>query len=222
MVRIELYDLLSKTQEYIAKYYAAVLTDEHKRDQLKSYIEKFILDGGYLVHGFTEEQLIDRLYSEMVEYSILTPFLGASDLDEININAWDDITLTYSDGSMKKLDEHFRSPQHAIDIVKRLLHHSGMIIDNATPIAQGHLPGNTRITAIKTPVVDEDVGIAVSIRLLHPQRVDRSHIIESGMATEEMIAFLEMCIRYGVSVVVAGRTSSGKTTLMNAAREHSR
>ena len=100
MVRIELYDLLSKTQEYIAKYYAAVLTDEHKRDQLKSYIEKFILDGGYLVHGFTEEQLIDRLYSEMVEYSILTPFLGASDLDEININAWDDITLTYSDGSM--------------------------------------------------------------------------------------------------------------------------
>ena len=74
MVRIELYDLLSKTQEYIAKYYAAVLTDVHKRDQLKSYIEKFILDGGYLVHGFTEEQLIDRLYSEMVEYSILTPF----------------------------------------------------------------------------------------------------------------------------------------------------
>ena len=117
---------------------------------------------------------------------------------------------------MKKLEEHFRSPQHAIDIVKRLLHHSGMIIDNATPIAQGHLPGNTRITAIKTPVVDEDVGIAVSIRLLHPQRVDRSHIIESGMATEEMIAFLEMCIRYGVSVVIAGRTSSGKTTLMNA------
>ena len=100
MVRIELYDLLSKTQEYIAKYYAAVLTDEHKRDQLKSYIEKFILDGGYLVHGFTEEQLIDRLYSEMVEYSILTPFLGASDLDEINVNAWDDITLTYSDGSI--------------------------------------------------------------------------------------------------------------------------
>ena len=45
MVRIELYDLLSKTQEYIAKYYAAVLTDVHKRDQLKSYIEKFILDG---------------------------------------------------------------------------------------------------------------------------------------------------------------------------------
>ena len=168
------------------------------------------------MHGFTEEELIDRLYAEMVEYSILTPFLVSPDIDEININAWDDIMLTYSDGRMEKLEEHFRSPQHAVDIVKRLLHHSGMIIDNATPIAQGHLPGNTRITAIKSPVVDEEAGISVSIRLLHPQRVDRKHIVEGGMATEEMIAFLEMCIRYGVSVVIAGRTSSGKTTLMNA------
>lgn len=216
MVRIELYDLLAKTQEYIAKYYATALTDEQKHDQLKAYIEKYILDGGFLVHGFTEEELIDRLYAEMVEYSILTPFLVSLDIDEININAWDDITLTYSNGRMEKLEEHFRSPQHAVDIVKRLLHHSGMIIDNATPIAQGHLPGNTRITAIKSPVVDEEAGISVSIRLLHPQRVDRKHIIEGGMATEEMIAFLEMCIRYGVSVVIAGRTSSGKTTLMNA------
>lgn len=216
MVRIELYDLLAKTQEYIAKYYATALTDEQKHDQLKAYIEKYILDGGFLVHGFTEEELIDRLYAEMVEYSILTPFLVSPDIDEININAWDDITLAYSDGKMEKLEEHFRSPQHAIDIVKRLLHHSGMIIDNATPIAQGHLPGNTRITAIKSPVVDEEAGISVSIRLLHPQRVDRKHIIEGGMATGEMIAFLEMCIRYGVSVVIAGRTSSGKTTLMNA------
>ena len=216
MVRIELYDLLAKTQEYIAKYYATALTDEQKHDQLKAYIEKYILDGGFLVHGFTEEELIDRLYAEMVEYSILTPFLVSPDIDEININAWDDITLTYSNGRMEKLEEHFRSPQHAVDIVKRLLHHSGMIIDNATPIAQGHLPGNTRITAIKSPVVDEEAGISVSIRLLHPQRVDRKHIIGGGMATEEMIAFLEMCIRYGVSVVIAGRTSSGKTTLMNA------
>lgn len=216
MEQIKLYELLSKTQEYIAKNYATALTDEQKHEQLKAYIEKFILDGGYEVERYSLSSLVDRLYSEMGEYSILTPFLGSAELDEINVNAWDDITLTYSDGRMIKLEEHFRNPQHAIDIVKRLLHHSGMIIDNAAPIAQGHLPNNTRITAIKSPVVDDEVGVSVSIRLLYPQRIDRSHIIESEMATEEMISFLEMCIRYGVSVVIAGRTSSGKTTLMNA------
>ena len=216
MTRTDLWKALEETQLYISKYYATALTDEDKHDQLKAYIEKFVLDNGYLVDGFTDEELINRLYSEMVEYSILTPYLGAPDIDEINVNSWDDVVLTYSDGRMVKTEEHFHSPGHAVDIVKRLLHHSGMIIDNAMPIAQGHLPGNTRITAIKSPVVDEDCGISVSIRLLHPQRVDRKCLIDSGMATEEIMKFLEMCVRYGVSLVVAGRTSSGKTTLLNA------
>ena len=34
--------------------------------------------------------------------------------------------------------------------------------------------------------------------------------------SEEMLSFLETCLRYGVSFVVAGRTSSGKTTLLNS------
>lgn len=216
MKHSDLWSVLAKTQQYISKYYASALTDESKHDQLKSYIEKYILDEGFLVDGFTDEKLIERLYSEMVEYSVLTPYLGSPDIDEINVNSWDDIVITWSDGHLEKLEEHFHTPGHAVDIVKRLLHHSGMIIDNATPIAQGHLPNNTRITAIKSPVVDEDCGISVSIRLLHPQRVDRKCLIDSGMANEEMVAFLEMCIRYGVSLVVAGRTSSGKTTLLNA------
>ena len=117
---------------------------------------------------------------------------------------------------MLKIPEHFYSPQHATDIVKRLLHHSGMIIDNATPMAQGHLPGNTRITALKEPIVDADRGISVSIRLLHPSRVTREQIVAGGNATQTMIDFLCMCLRYGVSFVVAGATSSGKTTLLNA------
>ena len=216
MESTDLWEALRLTQQHISQYYAAALTDDSKREDLKSYIEKFILDHGYLVAGYSDEQLIDRLCSEMVEYSVLTPYLGSAMLDEININSWDDITLSWSDGHMEKLKEHFHSPGHAVDIVKRLLHHSGMIIDNAAPIAQGHLPDNTRITALKSPVVDEDCGISVSIRLLHPQRVDRKCLIDSGMATEEMMEFLEMCIRYGVSLVVAGRTSSGKTTLLNA------
>ena len=216
MRRSDLWSILADIQEYLSKYYAAALADESKHELLKDYIEKYILDGGYIVEGMTDEQLITRLYSEMVEYSILTPYLGRSDIDEINVNSWDDVVLTYSDGSMEKLMEHFHTPQHAVDVVKRLLHNSGMVIDNATPIAQGHLPGNTRITAIKNPVVDDDCGVSVSIRLLHPQRVNRDWLVESGMATDEMLSFLEMCIRYGVSIVVAGRTNSGKTTLLNA------
>lgn len=213
---IEFVPLLSMVQEHISSRYAAALTDTSKLPQLKTYIEKFIRDGGYEVDGLTFTQLCQKLYTEMAEYSVLTKYLGKPDIEEININAWNDIAITYTSGKTRKAKEHFYSPSHAVDIVKRLLHHSGMIIDNSTPMSQGHLPNNTRITALKEPIVDDDVGVSVSIRLLHPSRVNKKKIIESGNATEKMFDFLCMCIRYGVSMVVAGATSSGKTTLLNA------
>ncbi|MBO5090674.1 MAG: CpaF family protein [Clostridia bacterium] len=214
--RIAFVPLLSKVQEYISTHYAASLSDSRKFGQLKPYIEKFLRDNGFTVEGMTTNELADKLYCEMAEYSVLTKYLGKDEIEEINVNGWDDIAITYTDGHIEKADEHFYSPTHAVDIVKRLLHHSGMIIDNATPMSQGHLPGNTRITALKEPLVDDDRGISVSIRLLHPSRVNREQLVAGGNATQKMIDFLCMCLRYGVSFVVAGATSSGKTTLLNA------
>ncbi len=213
---IDFVTLLHKTQGYISQNYAAALADSSKYGQLRSYIEKYLHDTGYTVKDYSFSDLADRLYCEMAEYSVITQYLGRDEIEEININGWDDIAITYTDGHIEKAKEHFYSPQHAVDIVKRLLHHSGMIIDNATPMSQGHLPGNTRITALKEPLVDNDRGISVSIRLLHPSRVNMVQLVKGGNATQKMIDFLCMCLRYGVSFVVAGATSSGKTTLLNA------
>ena len=213
---IDFVSLLHKSQEYISENYAAALSDRSKIVQLRSYIEKYLHDIGFEVECMTFRELADKLYSEMAEYSVLTKYLGRDEIEEININGWDDIAVTYTDGHIEKAKEHFYNPQHAVDVVKRLLHHSGMIIDNATPMSQGHLPGNTRITALKEPLVDDDRGISVSIRLLHPSRVDMKALVKGDNATQKMIDFLCMCLRYGISFVVAGATSSGKTTLLNA------
>ena len=216
MAVIELSSLVPLCQSFIARNYSAAIIDKSKTEELKAYIGKYLYDTNYSVVGFDTKELVERLFEEMAEYSILTKHLTDPDIEEININGWDDVALTHLDGRIEKAKEHFFSPTHAIDIVKKLLQHSGMIIDNAAPIAQGHLPNNTRVTALKEPIVDADRGIAVSIRMLHPQRVDRESLLQTESITEEMLYFLEVCLRYGVSFVVAGRTSSGKTTLLNS------
>ncbi len=213
---IEFVPLLRQVQEYISMRYAAALTDKSKHNQLRSYISKYLNDYGYTVADMSQEDVTEKLYREMAEFSIITPFLRQDNVEEININAWDDIAVTYTNGKTVKLKEHFYSPQHAIDIVKRLLHQSNMIIDKATPMTQGHLGSNIRITALITPLVDEAIGVSASIRLLHPSRVTLQKIVSSGMGTQDMIDFLCMCARYGISFVIAGVTSSGKTTLLNA------
>ena len=66
--------LLRLTQEFVSQNYAAALTDNNKLPQLKSYIEKYIRDGDYSVDGYSPTQIIDRIFCEMAEYSILTQY----------------------------------------------------------------------------------------------------------------------------------------------------
>lgn len=212
-------EILRFTQEYISKYYSQALVDRSAGKYLRSYVEKYLRDADIAADGYSLQELADAMVNEMSGYSILTPLLSSDDLEEININGWDDIAVTKRDGSVVKLEKAFLGKQHAIDIVKRLLSHSGMVIDSATPVAQGHLPGNTRITALKSPVVDDERGIAVSIRILRPASIKVRQLLESGFATEEMLDFLCVCARYGVPFVISGATSSGKTTLLNAVLE---
>jgi hypothetical protein len=125
-----------------------------------------------------------------------------------------DVEVQYSGGVTEKLKEHFESPEHAINVIRRMLHVSGMVLDDASPSVLGHLSKNIRIAVLKTPLVDEDVGVAASIRIVNPQSMKKQDFIKGGTATSQMLDFLSECIRYGISVCVAGATSSGKTTLL--------
>ena len=115
-------------------------------------------------------ELIDKLYIEMAEFSILTPYLFASDVEEINVNSWKDVKITYSDGRVVPSREKFQSPQHAVDVIRRLLHKSGMILDNSQPGVVGHLSNKIRITVLGNPLTDKEKGIAASIRIINPDR----------------------------------------------------
>jgi pilus assembly protein CpaF len=208
--------VLHEVQEYISSKYAALITDggtEEVKAQIKRYITKHVQDYRITVMGMTQEQLVDALYTEMAEFSFLTKYIFGAGIEEIDVNAWNDIEVQYSSGITKKLDERFDSPEHAINVVRRMLHVSGMVLDNASPAILGHLSKNIRIAVLKTPLVDEDVGVSASIRIVNPQSMQKEDFIRGGTATGPMLDFLAECLRYGISVCVAGATSSGKTTL---------
>ena len=123
----------------------------------------------------------------MAEFSFLTKYIFGTGIEEIDINSWKDIEVQYSDGRCEKMEEHFESPEHAINVIRRMLHVSGMVLDNASPAVLGHLSKNIRIAVLKTPLVDEDVGIAASIRIVNPQSLKKSDFVDGGTATDEML-----------------------------------
>ena len=56
-------------------------------------------------------------------------------------------------------------------------------------------------------------GVTASIRIVNPQNMQKEDFVKGGTATGPMLDFLAACLRYGVSVCVAGATGSGKTTV---------
>ena len=212
----KLKEILDRVQQQILSKWPSSLSDSPDPLLVSSYISSCLTQQDLDETGMKRSALVERLYYEMAEYSFITEYMLRQDIDEININSWDDICISYSDGRMEKTKEHFFSPEHAVDIIRRLLRHSGKVIDDSSPISSGHLVTDSRITAIMSPVASEEAVVSASIRILHPNKITSATLIESGFCSGEMLAFLSSCIRHGVSILCCGRTNSGKTTLINA------
>ena len=212
-------EVLKDVQEYISSKYSSFVVDNQEAQvrQLKMYISKYLMDYQLSVEGYTIQELIEKIYQEMSQFSFLTPYLYSKDVEEININSWEDIKISLSNGEEKRSSEKFSTPTHALDVVRRLLQTSGMILDYSNPIVRGHLigAGNVRITAFAPPVVHKETGVVASIRIINPKKLGIEEFVENNTATRQILNDIQNMIRYGISICISGATNSGKTTLLD-------
>ena len=211
----DFHTVLTQVQEYISAQHSGLLSDGNAaeaKEHIKRYVTKFVQDSRVAVKGMTQQQLVDLLYTEMAEYSFLTKYIFGEGIEEIDINSWRDIEIQYAGGRCAKLQEHFYSPEHCVNVLRRMLQASGTILDDQSPLVVATLAENVRIAVMKHPVVDASVGAAASIRIVNPHNIGRQDLLDGGSATGEMLDLLSECVRYGISMCFAGATSSGKTT----------
>lgn len=218
--RLSYEDILEDVQRYFSENHAATIAGAGEGDAgraaavLKELMTQYLIKRKYALEGTSTEELCIRLYEDMAGYSFLKKWIYKPGVEEVNINAYNDIEVILNSGRSMKIPDRFSSPQHAIDVVRRMLNACGMVIDDTMPSVIGFLDKNIRISVDKTPIVDPEVGINASIRIVNQQTVSEEKLLKSGSATAEMLHFLTACIRYGVSVCIAGSTGSGKTTIM--------
>ena len=213
--------VLTGTQDYISKAQKDILNKEALTPEdvltLKKYIENYLMSNDVKCKDVgSMAELVDKLYKDMALYSFLTDYLDERKIDElgleeININSWDCVFLKTKKEGKKRLNERFLSPQHAIDVVKRMLRHQNMTIDDSMPVALGTIGKNIRIAVMKTPVLDKEIGVSGSIRIVSFSCLKREDLLKYGTLTKEMFDFLELCITHKISICFVGETGSGKT-----------
>ncbi len=100
--------------------------------------------------------------------------------------------------------------------VERLLEQvEGKRLDRITPRVEARLPDGSRLTAAIPPVSSNGSTIC-SIRRFRLAAGTLDELVALAFLSEQAADFLGACVRAGKNIVVSGRVSSGKTTLLNA------
>ncbi len=99
--------------------------------------------------------------------------------------------------------------------VLRLASLSGKHISLSLPILDASLPDGSRINITYGTEITRK-GSTFTIRRFRSDPITIVDLIKFGTITSELAAYLWYCIERGVTMLIAGGTASGKTTLLNA------
>lgn len=211
-------DILLYVQEAIVKRHIKDLSSylQNKNHQTESILKKHITSCLDEKH-WNNEIYCDRIFIDMTSYGFLNKyFADMENIEEINVNAWNGaIIVNYCNGKQEYLDEHFISPEHAVSVLQRMVAQSNNVLDDKSPSIVTFLGKSIRLAASIAPLVDKEIAVMASIRFTHPKKLDKNTLLTNETLSPEMMTALEVFINHGVSMVYAGATGSGKTSLMN-------
>lgn len=109
----------------------------------------------------------------------------------------------------------FESDEELDNMVVKLVHMSGKHVSSAFPVVDASLPGKHRLAVCYRREITP-FGTAFTIRKFREDPYSIIDLINLGTFSEEMAAYLWMCLENRASIMVLGGTASGKTTALNA------
>jgi archaeal flagellar protein FlaI len=111
--------------------------------------------------------------------------------------------------------EPFENDDVLDNMVVKLVHMAGKHVSSAFPIVDASLPGKHRLAVCYRREITP-FGTAFTIRKFREDPYSIIDLINIGTFSEEMAAYLWICLENRASVMVLGGTAAGKTTALNA------
>ncbi|MDU4831649.1 MAG: ATPase, T2SS/T4P/T4SS family [Actinomyces sp.] len=185
-----------------------------------SQMLRSIVDRSFDVYTVDDEEerqaVTTALMADIGGYGPLQKYLDDPEVEELYVNSPSKVFVARRGQS--ELTPVILSSEDVKDLVERMLHHSGRRLDLSAPFVDAMLPGGERLHVVIPPVAGREWSLNIRKHL----HLDRSlwDLVEAGSLTQEAARFLSESVQDGATVLVAGATQAGKTTLARAlARE---
>lgn len=142
----------------------------------------------------------------------LAPLYSDSAISEIMVDTPNRVYVERR-GRLEDTQVTFASPEAVRAVIDALLALGGISVDPEETTVQMRLPDGSRFLAVMPPTAPE--GPCLVIRRFSQTPLTWQNMFTFGALTPEAYALLESALHAHVSLLVAGSTGSGKTTIAN-------
>jgi flagellar protein FlaI len=184
------YVLIKKLEEFINRY------------KIKVDIDLFIKYYYYL-------------WRDMLGYEKIHPLFYDIFIEDISCDGYD-IPIYVHHNKFGILRTNIILSRDELDkFIVKLAQKAGKHISYAEPILDATLPDGSRVNATYSQEITTH-GPTFTIRKFKKQMLSLVDLIKLNMLDSEIAAYLWTLVEYRANILIAGSTSSGKTTLLNS------
>ncbi len=187
---------------------APELTGADAREAVRARLAELLRDEEPLLPAARFDRLLGELTDEVAGLGPLEPLLADPTITEVMLNGPGRAYVERA-GRLEPVALPLDGAG-IVRLVERVIAPLGLRLDRSSPMVDARLPDGSRLHAVIPPLALD--GPCVTIRRFGARAVP----LDAFGVGPDAARFLEWVVLAGWNVVVAGGTSAGKTTLLNA------
>ncbi len=162
-------------------------------------------------------EIEEKVFAYVADYGPIQVFLDDPDVSEIMVNGPHQVYIERL-GDLIETDVMYDNARHVRFAINHIINPTGRFVNIAHPTVDSRLPDGSRVNIVIPPVSQQ--GPCITIRKFLKDKLTLDQLINLGSLSEQMAQFLTLCVKGHLNIIVAGNTSSGKTTLLNILAGH--
>jgi flagellar protein FlaI len=193
------------------------ITDPRKffAQEAKKIVDKYRISLGWLP-DVSWYKILYHAERDLVGFGKIDPLMRDPNLEDISCDGVNKpVYIWHRTFESLETNVQFENDESLDNMVVKLVHMAGKHVSSAFPIVDASLPGKHRLAVCYRREITP-FGTAFTIRKFRDDPYSIIDLINIDTFTEEMAAYLWICLENRASIMILGGTAAGKTTALNA------